>query len=177
MTKSMLRWGVMLMVWFLSAVAHAEAPPQPGEPAPAFTLPDADGKPHRLSEWRGGWLVLYFYPRDNTPGCTTEAVAFRDHLPALAALGAQVVGVSVDSGASHQAFATQQHLPFPLLADVDGQVARRYGALTDLALIKFAKRYTYLIDPDGRVAKVYRDVDPAVHATEIVADLKRLGAV
>ena len=142
--------------------------------APQFALTDADGKLHQLSEWRGRWLILYFYPRDKTPGCTAEAIAFRDHLLELAALKAQVAGVSVDDGASHRAFADLECLPFPLLADTDGQVARRYGALTNLAIVKFAKRHTYLIDPDGRIAIAYRDVDPAKHVSEILADLKRL---
>ncbi|MDD5296416.1 MAG: peroxiredoxin [Rhodocyclaceae bacterium] len=165
-----------LMALILSLGAGAQTPLQPGEPAPEFTLFDADGTEHQPSEWRGRWLVLYFYPRDNTPGCTTEAVAFRDHLSEFSAFHAQVVGISVDSGASHRAFADQQHLPFPLLSDVGGQVARRYGALMNLAVIQFAKRHTYLIDPEGRIAVVYRDVNPVNHAAEILGDLKRLKA-
>lgn len=147
-----------------------------GGPAPDFTLPDADGKDRSLSEWKGHWLVLYFYPKDNTPGCTVEAHGFRDRYGALQALNARVAGVSVDSSASHRDFADKQDLPFPLLADVGGTVARRYGALRDLALLKFAKRHTFLIDPRGRIAKIYRDVSPASHVAEIEADLKRLGA-
>jgi peroxiredoxin Q/BCP len=172
-----LRYGLVLMALISSLVVQAEsATPQPGEMAPPFVLADANGKSRDLSEWHGRWVVLYFYPRDNTPGCTTEATAFRDHLPELTALQAQVVGISVDSSASHRAFADGERLPFPLLADIDGQVARRYGALTNLAIMKFAKRHTYLIDPDGRIAKAYRDVDPARHASEILADLKRFRA-
>lgn len=174
MGKPVLRFGAMLMALILPFAAQADAPLQPGEIAPQFALPDADGKSHRLDEWRGRWLILYFYPRDNTPGCTAEAIAFRDHMPELAARQAQVVGVSVDDAASHRSFTDQERLPFPLLADIDGKVASRYGALTNLAIVKFAKRHTYLIDPDGRIAIAYRDVDPARHVGEILADLKRL---
>ena len=164
------------MTLISSFAVHAETPPGPAAMAPNFVLADADGKNHELTEWRGRWVVLYFYPRDNTPGCTAEAIAFRDRLAEFTALNAQVVGVSVDSSTSHRAFADSERLPFPLLADVDGQVARRYGALTNLAIIKFAKRHTFLIDPEGRVAVVYRDVNPAKHANEILTDLKRLRA-
>ena len=147
-----------------------------GDAAPEFSLPDADGKDRNLSEWRGHWLILYFYPKDNTPGCTAEAHGFRERYGALQALDARVVGVSVDNSASHRAFADKQDLPFPLLADVGGDVARRYGALMNLPFFKLAKRHTFLIDPLGRIAKVYRDVAPGSHGAEIEADLKRLGA-
>jgi peroxiredoxin Q/BCP len=148
--------------------------PQPGSAAPAFSLPDADGKMRKLSDWRGQWVVLYFYPRDNTPGCTVEAKNFRDSLAAFAALHAQVVGISLDDGESHRAFAEKQSLPFPLLSDPGGTVAERYGSLSNMFVIKLAKRQTYLIDPDGRIAKVYMKVDPAEHAEELLADIRRL---
>jgi len=169
------RWGMLFVAFVSSFAVRAEGVLLlPGEMAPLFALADADGKSHKLAEWRGRWLVLYFYPRDNTPGCTTEARAFRDHLSELNALKAQVVGVSVDTIESHRGFADSEKLPFPLLADVDGQVAHSYGALTNLAIMRFAKRHTYLIDPEGRIAIAYRDVDPSKHAEEIIADLKRL---
>ncbi len=152
--------------------ARAAAPPTPGTAAPDFALPDAEGKERRLAEWRGQWLVLYFYPKDDTPGCTVEAGKFRDSLPAFRALNAQVVGVSLDDGASHRAFAAKHGLPFPLLADAGGTVARRYGALSDYGVLRFAKRYTFLIDPDGRIARSYLSVDTGSHAAEVLSDLK-----
>lgn len=163
----------LLAVLALVSVAHAEVP-APGSDAPGFSLPDQDGTLRRLSEWRGRWVVLYFYPRDDTPGCTTEACSFRDDISLITGLGAQVVGVSVDDTASHKAFAEKYRLPFPLLADATAAVARQYGALSDWMVLKMAKRYTFIIDPAGRIAKVYLAVDPARHSQEIVADLKAL---
>jgi peroxiredoxin Q/BCP len=166
----------LLMALLFAFPAWAVTLPQAGDQAPEFLLADGDGRMRQSSEWRGNWLILYFYPRDDTPGCTAEAKAFNERLPELAALKAQVVGVSVDAVDSHRAFASRLGLNFPLLADTDGKVSRRHGALNDFAILKFAKRHTFLIDPDGRIAKVYRDVDPALHPGEIIADLKRLSA-
>jgi thioredoxin-dependent peroxiredoxin len=147
-----------------------------GKPAPAFSLPDQDGKMHALADYRGKWLVLYFYPKNDTPGCTTEACNFRDGYGQIKALGAQVLGVSVDDTASHLAFAKKYSLPFTLLADADGAVAERYGALTNVALIKFAKRQTFLIDPQGVLRQSWLKVDPDKHATEVMVALKQLSA-
>jgi peroxiredoxin Q/BCP len=163
-----------LLSLVIPLAAWAQEPPPVGTLAPEFALSDADGSQRRLIDWRGHWLVLYFYPRDNTPGCTLEAANFRDNRAALDALDAQVVGVSVDDSASHRAFVEQQQINFPLLVDVGGEVARRYGALTNLGFLKIAKRRTFLIDPDGRVAKTYLNVDTSTHAKEILADLKSL---
>jgi peroxiredoxin Q/BCP len=170
----MLRRGILALALFAVSSAYADVPPVPGSAAPDFRLPDASGKAHRLADWRGQWLVLYFYPKDDTPGCTTEAIAFRDRQKQLAALKAQVVGVSLDDGASHQAFADKHQLPFTLLADREGKVAKSYGALSDFGIIRFARRYTFLIDPDGRVAKAYLKVEAERHADEVIADLKAL---
>lgn len=171
-------WRKLLSAAMLlfSGMAQAEMPPQPGSVAPAFALPDAAGKMRELADWRGKWVVLYFYPKDNTPGCTREAANFRESLPQLGALNAQVVGVSLDESASHRTFADELRLPFPLLADSGGAVSRRYGALADWGVLKFAKRYTFLIDPEGRVAKTYLQVDADRHAAEVIADLKALTA-
>lgn len=168
--RGLLLGGALL----LPLQAGAETPPQAGSPAPEFSLPDANGKIRQLADWRGQWLVLYFFPRDNTPGCTAEAVSFRDASPEFAALKAQVVGVSLDDGASHRAFAEQHRLPFPLLVDTGGAVASRYGALLNLGIIKVAKRHTYLIDPAGRIAKAYLRVEPNAHAQEILRDINSL---
>ena len=163
--------GAVLSVF---TVAAAAAVPAVGTQAPEFSLPDQHGKVRQLSDWRGKWVVLYFYPKDDTPGCTTEACNFRDDWQQLTALDAQVVGVSVDTSESHKAFAEKYHLPFPLLADVKAEAAVRYGAISDWKLFKFAKRYTFLIDPQGRIAKTYLSVNSENHSTEVLADLKRL---
>ncbi len=147
-----------------------------GMQAPDFTLPDADAKPRKLSDWRGQWLVLYFYPKDDTPGCTKEACHFRDDIQQIHALGGEVIGISVDTIESHAAFAKKHRLSFPLLADSDGQVAAAYGALFDLKVFQAAKRMTFIIDPQGKVAQTYHQVNPDGHSQAIIADLKRLSA-
>lgn len=173
--KWMILFGLIAAVVLLvSQMARAGELPKVGEAAPDFKLMDQDGESHQLKDFAGKWLVLYFYPKDDTPGCTQEACAFRDDLSKLTKLGAQVVGISVDDGASHAEFVKKYHLPFPLLADAKGEVAARYGALMDLAVFKLAKRYTFLIDPQGKVAKVYLKVETSRHSTEIIEDLKQL---
>ncbi|OIQ79084.1 putative peroxiredoxin bcp [mine drainage metagenome] len=162
-----------MLLWWNSA---RSAVPEIGHPAPAFALPDQNGKIHALQDYAGQWVVLYFYPRDDTPGCTREACSFRDDLQKLEKLGAKVVGISEDDTESHARFALKYHLPFPLLADLDGKVADSYGALTNLGLLKIARRYTFLIDPQGRIAKVYQSVDTSRHSQQIVDDLQPLTA-
>ena len=157
-------------------IAFAAPLPKVGSPAPDFQLPDANGTVQQLQDYQGKWLVLYFYPKNDTPGCTKEACSFRDDLFQLEKLGAKVVGVSVDDTESHARFAKKYSLPFPLLADKDGKVADRYGALTNLGIIKWAKRYTFLIDPSGKIAKNYLSVDTSRHSQEIIDDLTRLNA-
>ncbi len=169
-----MRWLIASLMLLGAALARAEPMPAPGSPAPAFTLPDESGTPRRLEEWRGKWLILYFYPKDDTPGCTAEARAFRDQATALTTLGAQAVGVSLDTSASHRAFADKHQLNFPLLADAEGTVARQYGALNNFGVVKFARRISFIIDPEGRIARTYPDVDAAGHAAQIVGDLKAL---
>ena len=157
----------------MCATVAVAAVPTAGLMAPDFTLPDQYGKPHSLSEWRGKWVVLYFYPKDDTPGCTEEACTFRDDLEQLSALEAQVVGISIDTSDSHKKFAEKYHLPFPLLADARGEVAANYGALSNWLVIKLAKRYTFLINPQGKIAKSYLSVDTSRHSAEILNDLKQ----
>ena len=163
---------VALLIW--RTVASAGELPKLGEPAPAFALPDQNGRTRSLAEFRDKWLVLYFYPKDDTPGCTEQACTFRDDLHKLEALGAQVVGVSVDDVISHLAFASKYSLPFPLLADASGAVAARYGSIRDLVLVKFARRNTFLIDPQGRIAKVYLSANTSKNSQEVIDDLQRL---
>ena len=167
--------SVALVLWRSTAFGKRNLP-KAGAQAPGFSLQDQNGKIRTDAEFRGEWLVLYFYPKDDTPGCTEQACTFRDDLHRLTAIGAEIVGVSVDDTRSHQAFATKYSLPFPLLADAKGEVARRYGSLVDLHLIRFAKRNTFLIDPQGRVAKVYLSASTSRNSQEVIDDLKKLTA-
>jgi len=145
-----------------------------GSMAPKFILPDQESNTHALTEYRGRWVVLYFYPKDDTPGCTTEACNFRDDLPALRALNVQILGISLDDAKSHARFAEKYSLPFPLLADAEGDVTRAYGALWSMGPLRVAKRYTFVIDPEGRIARIYRNVKPANHSRELQQDVKEL---
>jgi len=144
--------------------------------APDFTLQDQAGEAHELTDYQGQWIVLYFYPKDDTPGCTTEACAFRDEYKVLSELNTQILGVSLDSKESHADFAQKYSLPFPLLADIEGKVAEQYGALASLGPIKFAKRHTVIINPEGKIKKVYRSVNASRHSQEVINDLKLLRA-
>ena len=176
--KSLLWIGLAALAAMLFSIRFSLAAdlPAQGQVAPEFNLPDQTGTPHTLKQYAGQWLVLYFYPKDDTPGCTQEACSFRDDLRKLTALGAQVIGVSVDDTASHAKFAARYHLPFPLLADKDGAVAASYGALRNFGVVKFAKRYTFLIDPQGKIAQTYLKVDTSRHSDEIIRDLTKLMA-
>ncbi|MDO9007776.1 MAG: peroxiredoxin [Thiobacillus sp.] len=145
-----------------------------GSMAPDFALPDQHGKTHRLGDYAGRWLVLYFYPRDDTPGCTQEACRFRDDIGVLGDLDATVLGVSLDDSRSHAEFAQKYQLPFPLLSDLDGRTAADYDSLLNLGLIKFARRRTFIIGPDSRIAARFNKVDPARHAQEVANTLRTL---
>ncbi|UIE39338.1 thioredoxin-dependent thiol peroxidase [Leptodesmis sichuanensis] len=146
-----------------------------GDPAPDFSLPDANGKIFKLADLKGQRVVLYFYPRDNTPGCTKEACAFRDSYAEFQDREVVVLGVSTDDAKSHEKFATKYNLPFPLLIDAGGTVAAAYDSY---GLKKFmGKEYmgitrnTFVIDPDGRIEKIYKKVKPETHVEEILANL------
>ncbi len=145
-----------------------------GDAAPAFELVDQAGRCHRLEDYKGRWLVLYFYPKDDTSGCTKEACTFRDCDDALQAISAQVVGISLDKPQTHARFVQKYRLPFPLLSDTDARVAAAYGALRRFGPLKFARRHTFIIDPQGRIAKIYRHVKPATHSREVMEDLKAM---
>lgn len=161
--------GLVIWRWPRSAVL-----PAVGSMAPDFTLRDQHGVAFHLADARGQWLVLYFYPKDDTPGCTQEACHFRDDIAAIQGLGARIVGVSLDDAASHQAFSAKYRLPFTLLSDPGGRVAAAYGSLWSLGPVSFARRHSFIVDPQGRIAQAYRSVDTAGHAQQIVAELKRL---
>lgn len=145
-----------------------------GTPAPTLRLPDQDGRLRSLAEFRGQWVALYFYPRDNTPGCTREALRFRDRWQALRKANVMVVGVSVDDVASHKAFATRLNLPYPLLADEGRELTRAMGVLRGFGPLTFARRETFLVDPEGTVVYHYPSVDTSRHADQVLADVARL---
>jgi peroxiredoxin Q/BCP len=159
-----------------SGASNAEESMYEGKMAPEFELPDQTGELHSLEDYRDQWVVLYFYPKDDTPGCTTEACEFRDNIFAFRKLNAQIVGVSLDDVDSHKAFAEEYNLPFPLLADTEGTAADAYGVKTRMMGWTVAKRQTFIIDPQGLVAKHYKTVKPDTHSAEVLADLKALGA-
>jgi thioredoxin-dependent peroxiredoxin len=153
------------------------ASPAVGTQAPAFKLPDQNGEWHELKDYQGQWVALYFYPKDDTPGCTTQACSFRDNIFAFRKEGAVILGVSVDDVASHRAFAEKHGLPFTLLADSDKKVAGEYGVLKKYAgVVEIARRDTFLIDPEGRIARHYESVDPETNSAIVLADIKALKA-
>ncbi len=149
-----------------------------GSKAPDFELMDQNGKVHKLSDYRGKWVVLYFYPKDLTPGCTTEACNFRDEFPKFEAADAVVFGVSRDSVARHEKFATKYELPFPLLSDEEGKLCGDFGVWQEKSM--YGRKYmgivrsTFIIDPRGTVAKVYPKVKVKVHTAEVLNDLREM---
>ena len=157
----------------LSAPSLADQP-SVGDPAPDFELEDQTGQLRSIEDYRGQWVALYFYPKDFTPGCTTEACEFRDNIFAFRKLNCQILGVSLDDAESHRGFAEEHGLPFPLLADTEGNAADAYGVKTRMMGMSVAKRQTFLIDPDGRIARHYEKVDPESHSAELLADLEAL---
>src|SRR5580658_9904184 len=154
-------------------IAAAEMP-QAGQAAPEFSLPSQDGSNIAIKEFRGKWVVLYFYPKDGTTGCTIEAHNFQRDLARYEQQRAVIVGVSVDSTGRHQEFCAKQGLTFKLLADTEKLVSRRYGSLTSLLGYKISARNTFLVDPEGQIARVWTGVDPGRHSTEVLAALSTL---
>ena len=163
--------GWMFLMGVLACLSVAHADTQLGSPAPEFKLQDQSGKWHQLKDYRGKWVVLYFYAKDMTPGCTTQACEFRDNIFAFRDAGAVVLGISVDDVESHKRFAAKHSLPFPLLADPEREITKRYDVMS---FTGFAKRETFLIDPQGRLVKHYLDVDPKGHSQIVLEDLKTL---
>jgi len=160
-----------LSVSACSMRAGNEPMPQAGQTAPDFSLPSQDGTNVSLKDLRGKWVVLYFYPKDGTPGCTVEAHNFQRDLARYEQANAVIVGVSVDSTGSHKDFCAKQGLTFKLLADTDKKVVREYGSLRNLAGFKIAERNTFLINPQGNITKVWTGVKPASHSAEVLAAL------
>ena len=172
--------NLLTSVAFLAgaAVLLAAAPAAPsagvpaaGAPAPDFTLTTNEGKKASLKDYRGKWVVLYFYPKDFTSGCTLEAHNFQRDLAKYGEAGAVILGVSVDSADSHKGFCAKEGLNFTLLSDPDAKVTAAYGSAMDYKGSKMASRNTFIIDPEGKIAKVYTQVDPSGHSEEVLAAL------
>lgn len=156
------------------ARATAAAVPEAGQMAPDFALPSQDGSLVSLHDFRGHWVVLYFYPKDGTTGCTIEAHNFERDLAKYNAANAVILGVSVDSTGSHKEFCAQQGLTFQLLADTDKKVSGQYGSLHNFVALKIAARNTFLIDPQGKIVRVWTGVNPSHHSAEVLAALAGL---
>ena len=154
--------------------AASEPMPQVGQTAPGFTLPSQEGKDISLSQYKGKWVVLYFYPKDMTSGCTIEARNFQHDMSKFEADNAVVLGVSVDSVKSHQQFCAKDGLHFKLLADPGMNVVKQYGSLGNYMGIKMAKRNTFLINPEGKIVKIWTGVDPSHHSTEVLSAIQSM---
>jgi thioredoxin-dependent peroxiredoxin len=165
-----LMMAVLVVPWLLSR----SAVPSEGSAAPGFTLISQEGASVSLKDFLGSWVVLYFYPKDQTPGCTREAHNFQIDQAKYAERHAVVLGVSVDSVNSHKKFCAKEGLNFRLLADTEGKVSKDYGSLTNLGPVKFAARHTFLIDPTGKIAQTFTLVDPVRHSDGVLASIDRL---
>jgi peroxiredoxin Q/BCP len=154
--------------------AETQKQPEAGKPAPDFSLTTGDGSQVSLKDYRGKWVVLYFYPKDFTSGCTLEAQNFQRDLAKYQNATAIILGVSVDSAQSHKDFCAKEGLNFKLLADTDGKVSTEYGSIMDYKGAKMAARNTFLINPKGEIAKVYTGVKPADHSEQVLKDLAEL---
>ena len=164
---------ISLIVFFLFTSSSLAAL-KVGDRAPNFSLRDQNNLTHDLNDYKGNWVVLYFYPKDGTPGCTTQACDFRDAVKRIIASKSVVFGVSLDSVESHKLFSEKNKLPFSLLSDETGEVAKLYDSLRNLLVYKTAKRNTFIIDPKGVVAKIYLSVNPKNHSEMILNDLDNL---
>jgi peroxiredoxin Q/BCP len=174
--KKLLATIIALAAFSLAAMAANETQTQPvaGSAAPEFSLATSDGSQVSLKDFKGKWVVLYFYPKDMTSGCTMEAKNFQRDLAQYDKTGAVILGVSVDSADSHKEFCTKEGLTFKLLADPGGRVSAQYGSTMDYKGTLMASRNTFLINPDGKIAKVYTGVKPAEHSEQVLKDLAEL---
>ena len=162
---------ISIFVW---ADAHTNTQPAVGESAPSFKLQDQNGDWHTLGDYKGKYVVLFFYPKDGTPGCTTEACNFRDNIFAFDDLNTQILGISLDDVDSHKEFSEKYSLPYPILADVEKESAVDYGVLGKFMMMTITKRESFIIDPDGLIVKHYKNVDPDKHTDEVIEELKSL---
>jgi peroxiredoxin Q/BCP len=174
-TFSLLLLTLVLAAVFASA-ADQPQPPTAGSPAPDFTLPNQEGAQVSLDQFKGKWVVLYFYPKDFTSGCTIEAHNFQRDIDKYTQKNAVIVGVSVDNVDSHKGFCAKEGLNFKLLADPDHAVVQKYGSIMEYNGMTLAARNTFLIDPTGVIRKVYLKVSPQGHSDEVLADLQQLQA-
>ena len=161
-----------IIAFLLIASSSSIAAPKVGDKSPNFSLQDQNNITHTLSDYEGQWVVLYFYPKDDTPGCTTQACDFRDAVKRIIVSKAIVFGLSLDSVTSHKLFAEKYNLPFSLLADETGEVSELYDSLRKL--LSYAKRNTFIVDPKGNIAKIYLSVDPKTHSEMVLSDLSNL---
>jgi len=174
-----------MRLWIIAAVvllaggvawrmAFAGSTPEVGSMAPDFSLPSQDGSQVGLKDFHGKWVVLYFYPKDMTTGCTIEAHNFQRDQPEYAKRNAVVVGVSVDNTDSHKQFCAKEGLNFKLLSDTEHKVSTEYGSVMNFGVVQVAARHTFLIDPQGKIEKAYTSVDPNKHSQEVLAALDEM---
>ncbi len=168
--KSIITSSVIIFLLVISSSSIAGL--KVGDKAPNFTLQDQNNITHTLRDYEGQWIVLYFYPKDDTPGCTTQACDFRDAVKRIIASKSVVFGLSLDNVRSHKLFAEKYNLPFSLLADETGEVSELYDSLNKF--FKVAKRNTFIVDPKGNIAKIYLSVNPKTHAEMVLNDLNNL---
>jgi peroxiredoxin Q/BCP len=175
---TILLFGVIAVGAFVvgSRILSARTLPTTGTPAPDFSLTSQDGNAVSLKDYRGKWVTLYFYPKDLTPGCTLEAHNFQRDQAEYARRNAVVLGVSVDSAASHKRFCSKEGLNFKLLADASHRVSKQYGSLMNFGVTQISARNTFLIDPEGRIAKVFARVNPARHSAQVLSAIDELEA-
>jgi thioredoxin-dependent peroxiredoxin len=167
--------AILAVVALLVSRAHAgDKAPAVGTAAPDFTLNSQDGKPISLHDYKGKWVVLYFYPKDMTTGCTIEAHNFQRDMAKYSALGAVILGVSVQDEKSHQEFCAKEGLNFKLLADTNKDVSEKYDSIMNMGVMKLSARHTFLIGPDGTVRKVWNDVDVKTHSDAVLAAIEEL---
>ena len=161
---------ILLLISSSSVLANLEV----GDKAPNFILNDQNNEAHQLSDYEGRWVILYFYPKDDTPGCTTQACDFRDAVKRIIASRSVVFGLSLDSVESHKRFSDKNNLPFSLLSDEEGVAAKSYDSLNNFMGYKSAKRNTFIINPQGFLSKIYLSVDPKTHSQMVLNDLSLL---
>ena len=165
---------ILLLILLLIASSSVLANLEVGDKAPNFILNDQNNEAHQLSDYEGRWVILYFYPKDDTPGCTTQACDFRDAVKRIIASRSVVFGLSLDSVESHKRFSDKNNLPFSLLSDEEGVAAKSYESLNNFMGYKSAKRNTFIINPQGFLSKIYLSVDPKTHSQMVLNDLSLL---
>ena len=170
--KNIISIASILCLFLITGTSIGEV--NTGQTAPNFNLQDQNGEWHTLDNYKGKWVVLFFYPKDQTPGCTTEACNFRDNIFAFDDLNTQILGISLDDVDSHKEFSEKYSLPYPILADVEKESAVDYGVLGKFMMMTITKRESFIIDPDGLIVKHYKNVDPDKHTDEVIEELKSL---